>query len=272
MDDSHFDALTRSLGGGRSRRAMLGVLAALGLAGLDDATAKKKRKKKRKKKKQPAKPCATSCAGCCDNGNCKPGTATTACGSDGETCAACEAGEGCQDGSCVTLPCGQGGPCLVFITSGKYVGGFGGLTGADYICQQRAANATPAPLPGTYKAWVADPTGAPSTRFMQSTGPYRLVNGTTIAANWNDLTDGTLAAPIDVMENGEAVPFDSTITWTNVTPNGTSAGTNHCNYWNSLQSFDSGGTGNASYIGATWTQNNIEPCLAERRLYCFQQS
>jgi hypothetical protein len=270
MDEYRFDAMAKSLGGLRTRRAVVGLVAALSLGSLE-ATAKKKKRKKRKKKKHPSQPCAATCNSCCDGQACRAGNTASACGSGGEACAACAAGEGCQDGECVTLPCGAGGPCLAFATSTTYIGGLGGLTTADFLCQQRAAAASPAPLPGAYKAWLAVTSAGPNTRFVQSTGPYRLVDGTTIANDWADLTDGTLAAPINLTENGETF-FDPSRVWTNVATNGTPAGSDDCVGWSSTQSFDSGGTGYALTGSATWTQDSSEPCLAERRLYCFQQS
>lgn len=287
METIRFDAIVRTLAAGHSRRGLFGLIAASGVnwLGLTDASAKK-RKKKRKKKNSASPspssppppssplPCATTCAGCCaGDGTCQAGTTAAVCGTGGETCAACAAGEGCQGGECVTLPCGAGGPCLVFATSTKIYGQVGGLQGGDNLCQFRAANALPAPLPGTYKAWLATQAASPATRFVQSTGPYRLVNGTTIANNWADLTDGSLAAPIDITEHGTA--FSDQFTnwaWTNVATNGTSSGAKDCAGWNSPQSFDDGGTGATTSSGATWTDYLDDSCGAERRLYCFQQS
>ena len=77
----------------------------------------------------------------------------------------------------------------VFVTSQSHNGDFGGLTGADAFCQSLALTAG---LSGTYKAWLSDTTGSPATRFAQASVPYRLVDGTTIANDWNDLTDGTI--------------------------------------------------------------------------------
>ena len=93
----------------------------------------------------------------------------------------------------------------VFVTSTRYNGNLGGLAGADAICQERAEAAGLAP--GIYLAWLSVDSGSagtPLTRFVQSPGPYTLVDGTTIVANnWADLTDGFLAASISLDENGE---------------------------------------------------------------------
>jgi hypothetical protein len=78
-------------------------------------------------------------------------------------------------------------------------------------------------LPGTYQAWLSDSTGSPNTRFVRSTGPYRLVNGHTIAANFADLTDGILAAPISVTETLGGVGGGAT-TWTHTKLDGGEGG------------------------------------------------
>ena len=52
--------------------------------------------------------CTTTCSGCCQNGSCEPGGATTACGVGGEVCAVCSAGEVCEDGKCRPAACTTG--------------------------------------------------------------------------------------------------------------------------------------------------------------------
>ena len=102
----------------------------------------------------------------------------------------------------------------VFVTSTNYTGNLGGLAGADAKCQERANAAN---LGGTWKIWLSDTTGSPSTRFTKSSNPYKLLNGTTIANNWSDLTDGTLQNPLNMTELGTTV---QTSTWTNTKING----------------------------------------------------
>ena len=137
--------------------------------------------------------------------------------------------------------------------------------------------ATAAGLPGTYKAWLSDSTSSPSSRFVPSTGPYRLVNGTTIAANWTDLTDGTLAAPINVTETGGGTG-DVTYVWTNTDPDGTArnvpsdASKGHCTNWSTNSSPASDGIGGSAGSRTTsWTALVIAPCDYRYHLYCFQQ-
>ncbi len=153
----------------------------------------------------------------------------------------------------------------VFVTSATYIGNFGGLTGADAICQKHANIAA---LPGKYMAWLSDASGAPSTRFYQSTVPYKLVDGTVIANNWADLVDGNIAAAISKNENGAAVPAGSV--WTNVTSSGT-AQTNTCNMWTE-NSGSQGRYGSSNLVNGSWTNNGNDTCGNLKRLYCFQQT
>jgi hypothetical protein len=163
--------------------------------------------------------------------------------------------------------CGAGGPCRVFVTSTAYGGILGGLIGADAICQQLAEGAN---LRGTYKAWLSDSTASPSTRFVHSTGPYQLVDGTRIAANWTSLTDGSLRAPINLTETKSTVT-GSDLVWTHTLVDGTAANTNdHCGDWKVATG--DGGRGTATYADSNWTQSGSAACNTGQHLYCFQQS
>jgi hypothetical protein len=253
MDHSRFDALTRSLSSaGSRRRALSGVLAGtLGLLGwhegneivahdLKDTCKKKsggaKKKCLKKAKKHKAEHAAET----------QPPPPP--------------------------LPCGAGGPCRVFATSTPYSGNLGGLSGADDKCQLRALVAG---LPGTYRAWLSDATGSPSTRFVRSTGPYQLVNGTTIAANWADLTDGALAAPINVTETGGAVRV-SDLAWTATKTNGTfnQLVNYNCVNWSTAAVTGFGLAGIPTEASGAWTEEFLAASCGEPNvhLYCFQQS
>jgi len=159
-------------------------------------------------------------------------------------------------------------PKTVFVTNAKFNGNLGGLAGADAKCQ---AAANTAGLTGTYKAWVSDFTGEVVSRFAKAAGPYRLVDGTTIATDWVDLTDGTLAAPISINENGVAVTGRA---WTTTTTAGELSNSRNCMNWTdgtgSVSPFD-GGTGTSTVSGSSWTLGLLESCSATNRLYCFQQ-
>ena len=167
-------------------------------------------------------------------------------------------------------PCGAGARC-VFVTQNTWDGNLGGLAGADQKCQA-AANA--AGLPGTYKAWLSSDSASAASRLAHSPGPYNLMNGTTIANNWTDLTDGTLAAPINLSENG--VPPTTTgqpLAWTNTRPDGTIFEINApqvCNNWTTNAASD-GLAGAHIDSGPPWTEASPEPCVEKYHLYCIQQ-
>ena len=130
-----------------------------------------------------------------------------ACAEGATRCASPESSQKCKSGSwtstvacsfvCVEGTCGQN-PKTVFVTSSTFVGGsLGGLDGADAACQKLALGAM---LSGTYRAWLSDPAGSPATRFPKDGGPYQLLDGTTVANNWIELTSRPLLHTIDVTD------------------------------------------------------------------------
>ena len=171
--------------------------------------------------------CGGSCTGCaegkfcaagpdCENGICTSGNCAAPSCTDGVKngteldvdCAgpcgmrSCKVGQACDDNTqCVTQMCAGTNVCIapkrVFITAMHYNGAqIGGLTGADAKCQAEADSAS---LGGTYKAWLSDLTGSPSTRFTRSLiAPYvRTGDGFILADNFDDLTDGTINGAIN---------------------------------------------------------------------------
>jgi hypothetical protein len=159
--------------------------------------------------------------------------------------------------------CGAGGPCTVFVTSTTYNGNLGGLAGGDAACQTRA---TAAGLPGTFRAWLSTNAVSAGSRFVHSTGPYRLVTGTTIADDWSDLTDATLAAAIDRTEIGTQVP---SLVWTGTDASGQTTGST-CVDWTSSSSASIARIGSAAATDSGWTSTNNDSCTNSYRLYCFQ--
>ena len=166
-------------------------------------------------------------------------------------------------------------PRRVFVSSVEYVGNLGGVTGADQKCQSLAQGAG---LPGTWLAWVSADTDAtsPSMRFTKSTFGYILVDGTYVANNWGDLTDGSLAHAIDRQENGQT-PGNENDVWSNTTPAGTSKGNmNHCSAWTSGSSQQKGFLGLWPATNGGWSEqpngpNNPSACDNDQRILCFQQ-
>ncbi|MBN9163842.1 MAG: hypothetical protein J0I07_22935 [Myxococcales bacterium] len=123
----------------------------------------------------------------------------------------------------------------VFVTSTSYDGNLGGLSGADAKCQ---VHADAAGLSGTFKAWLSDATGSPSTRFTRSADPYALVDGTVIADDYAELTSGSLQHPIDKTETGGAPPvqpvFGRAVVWTGTSESGNVYWLTHtCSNWTS---------------------------------------
>ena len=167
--------------------------------------------------------------------------------------------------------CGSGGLCTVFVTSRLYDGNLGGLAGGDAKCGELADAAG---LPGTFRAWLSGNAFGASSRLDPSSGPYRLVNGTTVATNLADLTDGGLAAPIHLTESGTFVEGTAeTRVWTATQVDGTSFGQTCSNAtspadWSTTSARTIAGVSTAA--NASWTVVDVQPCTSFFRLYCFQ--
>ena len=185
-------------------------------------------------------------------------------------------GEDCDDGPLAT---GCSSSCKlyrrVFVTSQVFTGDLGGLDGADAKCQ---AAAQAVELSGIYLAWLSSADASPSSRFIKSTIPYRLLNGSDVVANWADLTDGSLAAGINVSEvNGgpgkgmhSCVPDTAPIVWTSTKDSGSATGGMYaCNQWTALAG--EGSAGLAGSVDFTWTSNCLAECGDEAALYCVEQ-
>ncbi|GAB5389138.1 MAG: hypothetical protein Alpg2KO_21060 [Alphaproteobacteria bacterium] len=166
---------------------------------------------------------------------------------------------------------------LVFITSTTHDGILGGLSGADSICN---GDASAAGLSGSYKAWLGQDTGGlqtPNTTFTQNDGPYTLVDGTVIADDWDDLTDGSIDNVINLQADGAGLsgPVPLRRAWTNVTSDGSNVVTSSgdCVAWSSNDGLQNSSIGNApNATDSTWTElTGAVPCNAPRRLLCFQQ-
>lgn len=165
----------------------------------------------------------------------------------------------------------------VFVTSTTYNGNLGGLDGANSLCQTRADAAS---LGGSWRAWlsIADVAGLQADyRLNHNNGPYQLINGTTIANNWDDLIDGTLMSPINITELNSPVTGAGSLVWTNTNSLGrTNSPSGHCNYWSSTTDTINGttlfgGTGSSSQSSSSWTFSGSLRCTFQAALYCFEQ-
>jgi hypothetical protein len=170
----------------------------------------------------------------------------------------------------------------VFVTSALYQGDLGGananpdlLTGldlADKRCNDLAAALKP-PLPGTYKAWLSDDTGAPATRFdTDFAGFYRLRSEgfpVVAAEGWIGLTSGKLEHPIDADESGSLL--DNQSVWTNTAANGTNLSNEHCVGWTEPMGVTTVGKTSQGDQDDDWTDfAKGQLCSGNNRLYCFQ--
>jgi hypothetical protein len=172
--------------------------------------------------------------------------------------------------------CGDETSRCVFISSTNQNGNLGGLTGADEICQNLADADGSLAAPGTYKAWLSTGAASAAARLTHATVPYKLVDGTQIAANWDDLTDRALAAPINVTEGGSSQSGVRPV-WTATAENGAFQGPD-CTAWSSTSGSGVIGAtiaspGQVLGAAATWTHATAlrDPCSTALPLYCFQQ-
>ena len=274
MDADRFDSVARALTGRASRRALASAFAgSLGLLGLPEVgkvTAKKKPcppcKTRKKGKCTSNKPDGAACPG----GACRRGRCAATRAALGPCGTGCAGGEVCEHGTCRAARCGEvGGSCTVFVTGTGYDANLGGLVGADATCQARADAAG---LGGTYKAWLSTVDGSPKTRFAHAPGPYRLVDGTKIADDWVDLTDGVLRHAINIDETGNPLAAN-TRTWTGTQADGTLTDAGHtCGGWTTTEtgSADMGTTARADLF---WSWEARFHCWnTDIHLFCFQQA
>ncbi len=80
-------------------------------------------------------------------------------------------------------------PKVVFVSSTIHNGNFGGRSGADAICNARAAEAG-LPGAGNYLAWLSDDILSVNDRFTRGfNNNYVLADGFVIVGDWDDLVD-----------------------------------------------------------------------------------
>lgn len=174
---------------------------------------------------------------------------------------------------------------VVFVSSVAYTGNLGGLDGADAKC---AALALAAGLPGTFKAWLSDSTGSPSTRFTQATVDYVLTNGTVFAHGWSDLISPSPKPAFDVNELGGSPPTSDTAcaglnggyaAWVSSNADGTpapnvAAGDHSCSNWSST-AVETSTVGLGSPIaGNSWVgfcSSGVPSCSKQAAIFCFEQ-
>jgi hypothetical protein len=167
----------------------------------------------------------------------------------------------------------------VFLTSKTFGPNFGGLAVADKACADAAAGAG---LGGNWAAWLSTKATSAASRLEHAAVPYKLLDGTEIAANWSSLTTGPLSAPIGLDENGKAVPiayYTSGFAWTGTAADGSTSTTytdSTCSDWTYASGSDDaaheGACGIDNQTGADWT-DYVSYCEAAATLsfICMEQ-
>ncbi|MCX4241602.1 hypothetical protein [Paraliomyxa miuraensis] len=163
------------------------------------------------------------------------------------------------------------GPRTVFVTEGVFFANLGGVAGADARC---SAEAEAAGSTGEFLAWISDGARSPADRFDREGGPWVLADGTPIADDWDDLTDGTLDHAIDLDAAGQPLD-DQLAVWTNTAWDGSGLSAD-CQAWTSMAFEDGGIFGDFMASGefGEWTQWGNPtpfPCENTFHLYCFEQ-
>ena len=165
---------------------------------------------------------------------------------------------------------------IVFVTS---VGGSGnlsswpeaqgatGLAAGDAICRN-LATAAHLPAPDSFVAWLSAP-GVDAADRVTSNGPFRRIDGLTVASSHAQLIDGATSVSIHQTELGDyGVPGWSFV-WTGTAGDGGHS-TPDCDAW---QDGTSGSSGRPGHLAlerfAGWTDNAPQGCQADRSLYCF---
>jgi hypothetical protein len=159
----------------------------------------------------------------------------------------------------------------VFVTSVSFNSNMGGLAGADAKCQAEADDPASIVPTGTYLPWLSAGSDSPDTRFTKSSNPYLLPNGTKIAENYIDLTDGTILNSINIDATGKVVEHQQY--WTGTNADGTTYGDkNTCSDWGpNPPSWVYGMTGHTANKTTSWSTYRGYPCRRDFRLACFQQ-
>lgn len=160
----------------------------------------------------------------------------------------------------------------VFVTSVSFKSNLGGLTGADEKCQAEAGAPASIVPSGNYMAWLSDGTNSPDTRFTRSSHPYVLPDGTLIADDYKDLTDGDIQNFINIDSTGKKVGQKNF--WSSTDSDGTSEQefvTCKGWTWTKASGYSHSMLGITNKKSTLWSTYAREKCGKPYRLVCFQQ-
>lgn len=160
----------------------------------------------------------------------------------------------------------------VFVTSTTYNGNLGGLTGADSICQTRAAAGSLA-NPTKFRAWLSTDAVNVIDRIT-SDGPWYRPDGVKVAANKAALTNTAntpLLTAISQTETGAYITYQYQKVWTSTGDNGAGFA-DDCTTWSSNSSGVNGRVGYANISDSGWTHVASYSCNNTYALYCFEDN
>jgi len=135
---------------------------------------------------------------------------------------------------------------------------------------RRRAGAAGLANPTTFRAWLSDGLEPITKRIAPFEGPYVRPDGVQIADHWEDLTDGTLDAPISIDETKKDHTEFATSVWTNIAADGGLDGYVSCDGWTQSGFGTSGRIGRLNTTAATWTHDGQAVCILQAHLYCVE--
>lgn len=181
-----------------------------------------------------------------------------------------------EPGASETVHLGWSPGALAFVTSAQGSGDLGswpqadGLSGinAGYrICRNLAA-AAHLPSPASFVPWLST-AAVDAVDRLTIDGPFRRVDGYSVANNVAILVSGTPSNSLHVCEDGTYVNDLQDTVWTGTHPDGIADG-QVCLNWTDSGGVEYGRAGLAN-IGRAgdWTDTNGYHCENSLRLYCF---
>lgn len=152
----------------------------------------------------------------------------------------------------------------IFVTSGKWDGNLGGLSGADARCREEKIDNR---LKGTWEALLST-----STINMKDRVPntiFKNMAGEEVARDKNDLFDGTISAPI-LLPDGEATDKPA---WTGSDSNASGGASNAtCASWtkNVVDLEGKSIIGYPNKIDDDWLVDSVDTCNNAHKIYCVK--
>jgi hypothetical protein len=172
--------------------------------------------------------------------------------------------------ACAVPAPNDGNEKTIFVTSVSFKGNLDGLKGADAKCQAEADGPASIVPSGTYMAWLSDGTNSPNSRFTKSSHPYVLPDGTKIAEDFFDLTDGSILHPINIDPTGKRLGVQ--IFWAATNADGRTAQSFlTCAGWTNSTGKFRGALGGTAKTSTLWSAGYIQRCGLSAKLACFQQ-